>query len=65
MRKRIIAPGNPRPHQTLETPMNSIVAAAKTARDLESAPRNATRDSIVDSAARGLTPSVSKPKVGP
>jgi hypothetical protein len=31
-------------HQTLNTPINSIVAAAKTAYDLESARRKATRD---------------------
>ena len=65
MRKSIIAPGNPRLHQTLNTPMNSIVAAAKTAHDLESARRKATRDSAVDSAARGFTPSGSRPKLGP
>ena len=39
MTKSIFAPGNPRIHQTLNRPMNSIVAAAKTAHDLESARR--------------------------
>ena len=31
----IMVPGNPPAHQTLNTPINSIVAAAKTAYDLE------------------------------
>jgi hypothetical protein len=44
MTKTIMVPGNPPAHQTLNTPINSIVAAAKTAYDLESARRKATRD---------------------
>jgi hypothetical protein len=44
MTKTIIMPGNSPAHQTLNTPINSIVAAAKTAYDLESARRKATRD---------------------
>jgi hypothetical protein len=65
MTKTIMVHGNPPAHQTLNIPMNSIVAAAKTAHDLESARRKATRDSAVDSAARGFTPSGSRPKLGP
>ena len=65
MTKNIIAPGNPRIQQTLNTRMNSIVAAAKTAHDLKSARMKATRDSAVDSAARGFTPSGSRSKLGP
>jgi hypothetical protein len=52
MTKSIIVPGNSRLHQTLNTPMNSIVAAVKTAHDLESAHMKATRDSGVDNGAR-------------
>jgi hypothetical protein len=46
MTKTIMVPGNPPApaHQTLNTPINSIVAAAKTAHELESARRKATRD---------------------
>src|ERR1700731_5449881 len=44
MTKTIMVPGNPPVHQTLNTPINSIVAAAKTAHELESARRKATRD---------------------
>jgi hypothetical protein len=43
MTKRIFAPGNPRIHQTLNR-MNSIVAAAKTAHDLESARRGKQKE---------------------
>jgi hypothetical protein len=42
--KTIMVPGNPPAHQTLNSPINSIVAAAKTAHELESARRKATRD---------------------
>jgi hypothetical protein len=65
MTKSIIAPGIPRLHQTLNTPVNSIVAAAKTAHDLESARGKATRDAAVDSAAYGFTVSGIRPKLGP
>jgi hypothetical protein len=41
---KTMVPGNPPAHQTLNTPINSIVAAAKTAYDLESARGKATRD---------------------
>ena len=41
--KTIMVPGNPPAHQTLNSPINSIVAAAKTAFDLDSARRRATR----------------------
>jgi hypothetical protein len=44
MTKAIVVPGNPPAHQTLSAPINSIVAAAKTAVDLESARRKATKD---------------------
>jgi hypothetical protein len=44
MTKTIVVPGNPPAHQTLSAPINSIVAAAKTAVDLESARRKATKD---------------------
>ena len=44
MTKTIMVLGNPPAHQTLNTPINSIVAAAKTAYDLESVRRKATRD---------------------
>jgi hypothetical protein len=44
MTKTIMVPENPPAHQTLNPPTNSIVAAAKTAHDLESARRKATRD---------------------
>ena len=44
MTKTIMVPGNPPVHQTLNTPINSIVAAAKTAHELESARRKAKRD---------------------
>jgi hypothetical protein len=44
MTKTIMVPGNPPAHQTLNTPINSIVAAAKTAQELESARRKAIRD---------------------
>jgi hypothetical protein len=37
-------PGNPPIDQTLKSAINSIVAAAKTAHDLESAFRKATRN---------------------
>jgi hypothetical protein len=65
MTKTIVVPGNPPPDYTLNIAINSIVAAAKTAHDLESARRKATRDSAVDSAARGFMPSGSRPKLGP
>src|ERR1700719_1171260 len=42
MTNTIMVPENPPAHQTLNTPINSIVAAAKTAFDLESARRKAT-----------------------
>src|ERR1700731_4796895 len=45
--KTIMGPGNPPPHQTLNSPINSIVAAAKTAHELESARRKATRDKAI------------------
>ena len=35
--KTIMVPGNPPAHQTLNSPINSIVAAAKTAHELECA----------------------------
>jgi hypothetical protein len=44
MTKTIMVPGNPPAHQTLNTPINSIVAAAITAHELESARRKTTRD---------------------
>jgi hypothetical protein len=44
MTKTNMVPENPPAHQTLSAPTNSIVAAAKTAHDLESARRKATRD---------------------
>jgi len=44
MTETIRIPGNPPFHQTLKSAINSIVAAAKTARDLESAFRKATRN---------------------
>jgi hypothetical protein len=45
--KTIMVPGNPPAHQTLNSPINSIVAAAKTAHELESARRKATRDKAI------------------
>jgi hypothetical protein len=47
MTKTIMVLGNPPAHQTLNTPINSIVAAAKTAHELESARRKATRDKAI------------------
>ena len=47
MTKTITLPGNPPAHQTLNTPINSIVAGAKTAHELESARRKATRDKAI------------------
>ena len=44
MTKAIRTPGDPPFQQTLKSSINSIVAAAKTARDLESAFRKATRN---------------------
>jgi hypothetical protein len=44
MKKTVMVPVNLPAHQTLSTPINSIVAAAKTAHDLESARRKALRD---------------------
>ena len=43
--KTIMVPGNPPAHQTLNSPINSIVAAAKTAHELESA-RKTIRTSL-------------------
>jgi hypothetical protein len=48
--KAIMVPGNPPAHQTLNSPINSIVAAAKTAHELESARRKATRDKAIQRA---------------
>ena len=47
LKKTIMVPGNPPTHQTLNSPINSIVAAAKTAHELESARRKATRDKAI------------------
>src|SRR5262249_53459232 len=44
MMKIGMVPENPPPNYTLNIAINSIVAAAKTAHDLESARRKATRD---------------------
>jgi hypothetical protein len=44
MTKTIRLPGNPSFDQTLKSAKNSIVAAAKTAHDLESAFRKATKN---------------------
>jgi hypothetical protein len=44
MTKTIMVHRNPSAPQTLKTPINSIIAAVKTAHDLESARRKATRD---------------------
>jgi hypothetical protein len=44
MTKTIVVHRNPSARQMLKTPINSIIAAAKTAHDLESACRKATRD---------------------
>jgi hypothetical protein len=44
MTTTIVVPGNPSPNCKLNVAINSIVAAAKTANDLESARRKATRD---------------------
>jgi hypothetical protein len=44
MTTTIEVPGNPSPNCKLNVAINSIVAAAKTANDLESARRKATRD---------------------
>jgi hypothetical protein len=48
--KTIMVPGNPPAHLTLISPINSIVAAAKTAHELESAHRKATRDKAIQRA---------------
>ena len=44
MTNTVRVPGNPPVPQTLNSAINSIVAAAKTAHDLESARRKVTRD---------------------
>jgi hypothetical protein len=44
MAKTIRLPGNPPVHQALNAAINSIVAAAKTAHDLESARRKVTKN---------------------
>jgi hypothetical protein len=64
MTKTIMVPGNPPAHQTLNTPINSIVAAAKTAHELESARRKATSvnggDKLCKMAARECTSRVKR-----
>jgi hypothetical protein len=47
LKKTFTVPGNPPTHQTLNSPIISIVAAAKTAHELESARREATRDKAI------------------
>ena len=47
MTKTGTLPENPPFHQTLKSALNSIVAAAKTAHDLESAYRKATRNKFL------------------
>ena len=44
MMKTGVVPGNAPPNYTLKIAINSIVASAKTAHELESACRKATRD---------------------